>query len=70
MVKDKHAKALHFIQNMKISDKCIGYDAREKNCYCLKQFLGDEISIRDSKNFFVIFLMIFGMALEKMMMKT
>ena len=52
MVKDKHAKALHFIENMKISDKCIGYDARGKNCCCLKQFLGDEISIRDSKNFF------------------
>jgi len=52
MVKDKHAKALDFMVNIKYTDKCIGYDAGEKNCYCLKQFLGEEISQRDAKIFF------------------
>ena len=70
MVKDKYAKALDFMVNMKFTDSCVGYDAGEKQCCCLKQFLGEEISQRDAKNFLAIFLMIFGMALEKMMMKT
>jgi len=70
MVKDKYAKALDFMVNMKFTDKCIGYDAGGKKCDCLSQFLGEEISQRDAKNFLAIFLMNFGKALEEMMMKT
>ena len=70
MVKDKYAKALDFMVNMKLTDKCIGYDAGKKQCDCLSQFLGEEISQSDAQNCLAIFLMLFGMALEKMMMKT
>jgi len=51
-VKDKHAKALDFMVNMTFTDSCVGYDAGEKQCHCLKHFLGEEISITDSKNYF------------------
>ena len=70
MVKDKYVKAVDFMVNMKFTDSCIGYDAGEKNCYCLAHFLGEEISQRDAKSFLAIFLRIFGMAMEKMMIKT
>jgi len=56
MVKDKHAKALAFMANMKFTDSCIGYDAGEKKCKCLEQFLGEEVSSIDAKNFFQHFL--------------
>ena len=56
--------------NLKFTDSCVGYDAGGKKCNCLSQFLGKEISQSEAKNFLAIFLMIFGMALEKMMMKT
>ena len=56
MVKDKHAKALAFMANMKFTDKCIGYDARIKQCHYLKKFLGEEISPMEAKNFFQHFL--------------
>ena len=52
MVKDKHAKALEFMVNMKFTDSCKGYDAGQKQCHCLKQFLGEEISQMKGKNFF------------------
>jgi len=52
MVKDKHAKALDFMVNMKFGDSCIGFDAEPKQCGCLLQFLGEEISPSDAKNFF------------------
>ena len=52
MVKDKHAKALDFMVNMKFTDKCIGFAAEEKKCGCLAQFLGEEINSSDAKNFF------------------
>ena len=51
MVKDKYAKALDFMVNMKFTDSCKGYDAGEKKCDCLAQFLGEEISQSDA-NFF------------------
>ncbi len=70
MVKDKYAKALDFMINMKFTDSCIGYDAGGKTCKCLSQFLGEEISQSEAKNCLAIFLMIFGFALEKVMMKT
>ena len=70
MVKDKHAKALDFMVNMKFGDSCIGFAAETKQCGCLAQFLGEEISQSDAKIFLAIFVLIFGMALEKMMMKT
>jgi len=52
MVKDKYAKALDFMVNMKFTDSCVGYDAGQKQCHCLKQFLGEEISQMEAKNFF------------------
>ena len=52
MVKDKYVKALDFMVNVKFTDSCVSYDAGQKQCHCLKQFRGYEISIRDSKNFF------------------
>jgi len=70
MVKDKYAKALDFMVNMKFGDSCIGFAAKRKQCGSLAQFLGEEINSSDAKNFLAIFLLIFGMALEKMMMKT
>jgi len=70
MVKDKDVNALDFMVNMKFTDSCIGYDAGEKKCDCLAQFLGEEISQSDAKNFLAILLLIFGMTLKKMMMKT
>ena len=69
MVKDKYAKALDFMVKMKFSDSCKGYDAGQKQCHCLKQFLGEEISQMEAKNFLAIFLLIFGKTLEKMRMK-
>ena len=56
MMKDKHAKALDFMVNMKFTDSCVGYDAGEKQCHCLVQFLGEEISSSDAKNFWQYFL--------------
>ncbi len=52
MVKDKHAKALASMVNMKFTDSCIGFAAEEKKCGCLKQFVGEEISPSDSKKYF------------------
>jgi len=52
MVKDKHAKALDFMVNMKFGDSCIGFAAETKQCGCLAQFLGEEITPSDGKNFF------------------
>jgi len=52
MVKDKHAKALDFMVNMKFSDSCIGFAAETKQCGCLVQFLGEDITPSDAKNFF------------------
>jgi len=54
---------------MKFTDNCIGFAAEEKKCGCLAQFLGEEINSSDAKNFLATFLIIFGMALQKMMMK-
>ena len=56
MVKDKHAKAVAFMAKMQFTDSCIGYDARGKKCNCLVQFLGEEVSLMDAKNFFQHFL--------------
>ena len=68
MVKDKHVTALDFMVNMKFGDSCIGFAAETKQCGCLAQCLGEEITPSDA-----IFLpalhMIYGMALQKMMMK-
>ena len=50
MVKDKYAKALDFVVNMKFTDKCIGFADEEKKCGCLAQFLGEEINSSDAKN--------------------
>ena len=69
MVKDKHAKALDFMVNMKFSDSCIGFAAERKQCCCLVQFLGEEISPNDAKNFLPAFHMIYRMALQTLMMK-
>jgi len=52
MVKDKHAKAVAFMAKMKFTDSCIGYDAGEKQCCCLKNFVGEEISPMEAKKFF------------------
>jgi len=51
MVKDKHAKALDFMVNMKLSDSRIGFASETKQCGCLTQFLGEEITPNDAKNF-------------------
>ncbi len=51
MVKDKHAKALDFIVNMKFGDSCIGFAAETKQCSCLAQFLGEEITPSNAKIF-------------------
>jgi len=56
MVKDKHAKTLDFMVNMKFTDKFIGYDAGGKKHDCLAQFLGGEISQSDAKIFWQYFL--------------
>ena len=69
MVKDKHAKAVAFMAKMKFTDSCIGYDAGEKKCKCLEQFLGEEVSSIDAKNFFPKFPLSYGIKLEMMMMK-
>ena len=69
MVKDKYAKALEFMVNMKFTDSCIGFAAEAKQCGCLAQFLGEEINSSDAI-FLATFHMIFGMVLQKMMMKT
>jgi len=61
MVKDKHAKAVAFMAKMQFTDSCIGYDAREKKCKCLVQFLGEEVSLMDAKNFFPTFPCSYGM---------
>ena len=53
MVKDKHAKALNFIVNMKFNDSCIGFALETKNCSCLMQFLGDSITPSDGKEYFM-----------------
>ena len=50
MVTDKYVKALDFMVNMKFTDSCIGYDAGEKKCHCLAQFLEDEINLIYAKN--------------------
>ena len=52
MVKDKHVKALNFMANMKFSDSFIGFAAERKQCGCLAQFLGEEITPSNAKNFF------------------
>ena len=69
MVKDKYAKALDFMVYMKFTDSCIGFAAEAKQCGCLVQFLGEEINSSDAKIFLATFHMIFGMALQKMMMQ-
>jgi len=69
MVKDKHAKAVAFMAKMQFTDSCIGYDALGKQCRCLKNFLGEEISPMEAKNFFPTFPLSYGMKLEMMMMK-
>ena len=69
MVKDKHAKALDFMVNMKFCDSCIGFAAERKQCNCLVQFLGEEITPNDAKIFLPEFHMIYRIALQKMMMK-
>jgi len=51
MVKDKHAKALDFMVNMKFGDSCIGFAAETKRCSCLVQFLGEEIIPSNTKDF-------------------
>jgi len=69
MVKDKHAKALDYMVDMKLGDSpCIGFAVETKQCSCLVQFLGEEIIPSDAK-FFPALHMIYGMALQKMMMK-
>ena len=55
MVKDKYAKALDFMVNMKLTDKCIGFAAEEKKCGCLEQFLGEEINSSDANIFWHYF---------------
>jgi len=50
MVKDKPAKALDFMTNMKFSDSCIGFAAERKQCSCLAQFLGEEITPSNAKD--------------------
>jgi len=52
MVKDKHGKALNFMENMTFNDNCIGFTAKTKQCGCLAQFLGEDIMLSDAKNFF------------------
>jgi len=52
MVKDKHVKAVAFMAKVKFTDKCIGYDAGEKQCCCLKKFLGEEICPMEAKKFY------------------
>jgi len=69
MVKDKHAKALDFMVNMKFGHICIGFAAETKQCGCLVQFLGEAITPSNAKNFLPALPMIYGMALQKMMMK-
>jgi len=47
---DKHAKkALNFIENMKFNDSCIGFSSKIKQCGCLAQFLGKEVTPSDTK---------------------
>jgi len=50
-MKDKYAKSLDFMVNMKFTDECIGFAAEEKKCGCLKQFFGKEINSSDAKIF-------------------
>jgi len=52
MAKDKHAKVLDFMLDMKFGDNCIGFAAETKKCSCLGQFLGEEITPSDGKDFF------------------
>jgi len=52
MVKDKHAKAVAFMAKLQFTDSCIGYDSAGKQCCCLKNFLGEEISPMEAKKFF------------------
>ncbi len=68
MVKDKPAKALDFMVNMKFDDNCIGFAAETKQCSCFLQFLGEEIILMERITL-PAFHMIYGMALQKMMMK-
>ena len=53
MVKDKEAKALNFIVNMKFNDSCICFGLEMKHCNCLMQFLGDSITPSDGKEYFM-----------------
>ncbi len=52
MVKDKHAKALDFIVNMKFNDSCIGFASEMEHCSCLMQFLDEEVTPSDGKTYF------------------
>jgi len=52
MVKDKHAKALDFMVNMKFGGSCIGFASERKQCGFLAQFQDEEITPSDVKNFF------------------
>jgi len=65
MVKDKHAKALDFMVNMNFGD----FDAEKKQCGYHPHFLGKDISPSNAKNFLPALPMIYGLALQKMMMK-
>jgi len=69
MMKDKYVKALDFMVKLNFTDGCKGYDAGQKQCYCFKQFLGEEMSQMEAKNFLETFVLIFGKPLEKMRMK-
>jgi len=53
MVKDKHVKALDFMVTMKFSDSYNGFAAETKPCSCLAQFLGEEIMLKDARNFLI-----------------
>jgi len=50
-VKDLHAKALNFIENMKFNDICIGLAVKQQQCSCLAQILGEAIMPSDANNF-------------------
>ena len=69
MVKDKPAKALDFMVNMKFDDNCIGFAAETKQCTILHNFFVKRSHQVITRISLPAFHMIYGMALQMMMMR-
>ncbi len=52
MVKDKHTKALHFMETADPAACCYGFDAKPKICTCYHNLFAGRLAENDPKSFF------------------